>query len=128
MRYRGTESSGRVRQRGRQIVPDRLNADEGQALPTVIRIDGRWHMYFCYREATDFRRNPQRAYRIGYAWSDDGNDWVRDDESAGIARPGTGWDSEMQCYPHVFECDGRIYMLYNGNAFGRYGFGIAVLE
>ena len=34
----------------------------------------------------------------------------------------------MLCYPHVFECDGRVYMLYNGNEFGRYGFGAAVLE
>jgi hypothetical protein len=34
----------------------------------------------------------------------------------------------MLCYPHVFRCEGRVYMLYNGNAFGRDGFGVAVLE
>jgi hypothetical protein len=28
----------------------------------------------------------------------------------------------------VFDCDGRIYLLYNGNEFGRYGFGLAELE
>ena len=39
-----------------------------------------------------------------------------------------GWDSEMQCYPHVFKCDDNVYMLYNGNEFGRYGFGLAVLN
>jgi hypothetical protein len=33
----------------------------------------------------------------------------------------------MQCYPHVFECDGKVYLLYNGNEFGRYGFGLAEL-
>ncbi len=39
-----------------------------------------------------------------------------------------GWDSDMQCYPYVFECDGDIYLLYNGNEFGRWGFGVAQLE
>ena len=28
----------------------------------------------------------------------------------------------------LFECDGSVYLLYNGNEFGRHGFGIAVLE
>jgi hypothetical protein len=34
----------------------------------------------------------------------------------------------MLCYPNVFECDDRVYILYNGNEFGRHGFGAAVLE
>jgi hypothetical protein len=32
------------------------------------------------------------------------------------------------CYPCVFEHRGSKYMLYNGNGYGRTGFGIAVLE
>ena len=44
-----------------------------------------------------------------------------------MSTPGD-WDSDMLCYPHVFECDGQVYLLYNGNEFGRYGFGAAVLE
>jgi len=28
----------------------------------------------------------------------------------------------------VFECAGSIFLLYNGNEFGRFGFGAAVLE
>ena len=34
----------------------------------------------------------------------------------------------MLCYPHAFELRGKVYLLYNGNEFGRYGFGLAVLE
>jgi hypothetical protein len=34
----------------------------------------------------------------------------------------------MTCYPSVFEIDDRIVMIYNGNGFGRTGFGYAVLE
>lgn len=112
---------------GRQIISDRLNADECQALPSVICLDGVYHMYFCYRQAYGFRKDPRRGYRLGYAWSTDLKNWERDDSLAGIQVSEEGWDSQMQCYPHVFECDGRVYLLYNGNEFGRHGFGLAVL-
>lgn len=113
---------------GRQLVSDSLRSDECQALPTVIEINGRYHMCFCYREATDFRKNKLRGYRIGYAYSDDLRTWTRDDDNVGIGFSEDGWDSEMMCYPHLFRCDGNVYLLYNGNEFGRFGFGLARLE
>lgn len=113
---------------GRQIIEDVIGQNECQALPTVIKIRDRYHMYFCYRYATDFRKNPGRAYRLGYAYSDDLMLWIRADQEKGIDVSETGWDSEMMCYPHLFEAFGRIYMLYNGNMFGKYGFGLAELE
>jgi len=117
-----------VKEEARQIIEDRLGADESQALPTVVGIDGRHHMFFCYRQSFDFRRNRDRAYRIGHAWSDDLVAWTRDDEHPLLEVTPGDWDSDMLCYPHVFTCDGRVYLLYNGNEFGRYGFGLAVLE
>ena len=85
-------------------------------------------MFFCYRQVADFRKNRDKAYRIGYAYSEDLNNWTRDDDCVGIDVSMDGWDSDMLCYPHVFCCDDKIYMLYNGNEFGRFGFGLAVLE
>lgn len=116
------------RRDGLQIIPNSLDADECQALPTVIYVDGTYHMYFCYRAVHSFRTQPHKGYRIGYAYSKDLSQWVRDDANAGITISLTGWDSQMQCYPNVFECDGKIFMLYNGNEFGRNGFGLAVME
>ncbi len=113
---------------GRQIIDDVLNADECQALPTVIKHNNRYHMYFCYRQAIGFRKDKTRGYRLGYAYSDNLKNWVRDDANAGIAFSDEGWDSDMQCYPHIFKCNDKIYLLYNGNEFGRFGFGMAVLE
>ena len=113
---------------GRLIISDRLNENECQALPTVIYFDAKYHMYFCYRQADGFRKDLNRGYRIGYAYSTDLENWTRDDALTGIELSEEGWDSEMQCYPHVFECDGEIFLLYNGNEFGRHGFGLAVLE
>lgn len=116
------------RRDGRAIVADALGPDECQALPTVFEHDGAWHMYFCYRQSTDFRTNPARGYRLGYARSCDLQNWSRDDAAGGLDVSPSGWDAEMLCYPHAFRCGGRAYMLYNGNAFGRHGFGVAVME
>lgn len=113
---------------GKTIIADRLNADECQALPTVFHRNGAYHMYFCYRQAHGFRTWSNNGYRLGYAYSNDLINWIRDDTLAGIDVSAEGWDSQMQCYPHTFEVDGKIYMLYNGNEFGRHGFGLAVLE
>jgi hypothetical protein len=114
---------------GRPIVTDRLGPDECQALPTVFEHDGRFHMIFCYRDAVGFRTERARAYRLGHAWSADLATWTRDDDSLGVERGEAGeWDSDMLCYPHVVASGGRHVLLYNGNAFGRLGFGAAVLE
>jgi sucrose-6-phosphate hydrolase SacC (GH32 family) len=113
---------------GRHIIADKLNADECQALPSVINFKNKYHMFFCYRQATDFRKNKDRGYRIGYAYSEDLINWLRDDNNAGIDVSDNSWDSDMLCYPHVFHCDNNVYMLYNGNEFGRFGFGLAILE
>jgi hypothetical protein len=116
------------KEEARQIITDRLGVDESQALPSVVQIDGRHHMFFCYRQSSDFRKNRDRGYRIGHAWSDDLLNWTREDEDPLLDVTPGAWDSDMLCYPHVFECDGRVYMLYNGNEFGRGGFGLAELE
>lgn len=113
---------------GRQLIDDKLDANECQALPTVIKLDSRYHMFFCYRHAVGFRNDREKAYRIGHAFSDDLINWTRDDDSAGIEVSPGEWDSDMLCYPHAFHCNDKAYMLYNGNEFGRFGFGLALLE
>lgn len=65
-------------------------------------------------------------YRIGYASSRDGWNWLRNDSVSGID-VGSECCSEMICYPCVFDYKGERYMLFNGDSFGRDGFGIAML-
>lgn len=110
------------------IIPDKIDENECQALPTVIELDRRYHMYFCYRHMAGFRTEKGKGYQLGYAYSDDLVTWTRDDESAGISLSADGWDSEMMCYPNIFASGGDIYLLYNGNNFGRDGFGVAKLN
>jgi hypothetical protein len=123
-----TDGISWFKEEARQIVADRLGPEESQALPTVIQIGSRYHMFFCYRESFDFRSVQGRGYRLGHAWSEDLRNWTRDDSDPILEGTPGGWDSDMQCYPHVFGYDGKVFMLYNGNEFGRYGFGLAELQ
>ncbi|HEY9057047.1 MAG TPA: hypothetical protein VIN77_07845 [Aurantimonas sp.] len=91
-------------------------------VPRVIRDADGYKMWFCSRAT---REEP--TYRIRYAESEDGIVWHRHDEPV-IDVSESGWDSEMTCYPFVFDHDGKRYMLYNGNGYGRTGFGLAVLD
>ena len=88
------------------------------ARPSVLKDDAGWHMWFCYRE----RDTP---YKIGYAHSSDGEQWFRQDETSGLIPSSSGWDSEMVCYPFVFDVESTRYMLYCGNGYGQSGFGLA---
>jgi predicted GH43/DUF377 family glycosyl hydrolase len=102
--------------------------EAGIARPFVIKENDRYKMWYSYRTAENYRTNKAQSYRIGYAESSDGINWIRKDEETGIDRSEEGWDSEMLAYPYVYEHKGKKYMLYNGNEFGKSGFGYAVLD
>jgi hypothetical protein len=100
---------------------------EANARPCVIKENGIYRMWYCFRGSTGFRTDKNQSYRIGYADSLDGTRWRRKDEIAGIERSEEGWDSLMMEYPFVYEHRGIKHMLYNGNGFGETGFGYAVM-
>lgn len=86
--------------------------------PSVLRTPHGWRMWFAFRG---------ERYRIGCAESADGRTWTRRDEW-GLKPSGQGWDVEEVTYPHVFKCGGRLWLLYNGDGYGRTGFGLCVAE
>jgi hypothetical protein len=89
------------------------------ARPCVVKKDGIYQMWYSHRG---------EAYRIGYAESEDGLRWIRKDEEVGIDVSESDWDSQMICYPYVWEHKGEHYMLYNGNGYGKTGIGLAILS
>jgi hypothetical protein len=91
--------------------------------PSVYYHDEVYYMWFAHRATKEIE-----TYRIGFASSLDGLHWDRQDALAGIDVNSHGWDSEMICYPYIFAHQNRLYMLYNGNDYGKTGFGLAVLE
>lgn len=113
-------SDGIVWQRDGLVAIDFANDHEHAiSRPSVIHDNDQWKMWYSYRG---------RSYRIGYAISENGRQWERLDSQVGIDVSTTGWDSEMIEYPFVFDHEGQRYMLYNGNGYGKTGFGLAVLE
>jgi hypothetical protein len=88
--------------------------------PCVIKEANIYKMWF-----SAYQRNG--SYKIGYAESEDGIHWRRLDDACGLSPSGTGFDSESVEYGTVFDHSGRRYMVYNGNGYGRTGFGLAVL-
>lgn len=86
------------------------------ARPSVVRDSDCYRMWFPYRGD---------HYRIGYAESEDGIVWRRDDGASNMLGGNEAWEDEMQCYPWVFDAMDRRYMLYNGNGYGATGFGLA---
>lgn len=104
-------------------VPYALGTAQAFSRPTVVtNADGSHEMWFSYRSGTG------QPYRIGYARSSDGKRWTLALPDTGIDVSAQGWDSEMIEYPFVFDHRNRRYMLYNGNGYGKTGFGIAEQE
>jgi hypothetical protein len=92
--------------------------------PWVILDGGIYKMWYSHRGIGNIK-----TYRIGYAESVDGVKWIRMDNQVGInISTKKEWDSEMICYPSVFSLNDKTYMLYNGNGYGKTGFGIAILQ
>ncbi|HEY0740074.1 MAG TPA: hypothetical protein VGD40_01380 [Chryseosolibacter sp.] len=108
--------------RTNKICIDLHGAEEyAIARPCVLKIDGLYRMWYSYRGS-----RATKGYRIGYAESMDGLTWNRKDDRAGIDVSKDGWDSEMICYANVFFFRNKFYMLYNGNGYGKTGFGLAI--
>jgi len=119
---------------GKYIIEGK-SPDECQSTPTIVKIDDVYFCYFCYRNMFGFREGLDSSYRIGVATSTDLTTWKRQEDNFTISE--SGFDSEMVCYPHVFKIassknynriDDQIYMIYNGNNFGKYGIGLARLD
>jgi hypothetical protein len=119
IRYAESDDGIDWRRDGRVCVDFAAPDEHAFGRPMVYRVGGGYEMWYAYRGA---------RYLIGYAESPDGLTWTRRDADAGIVRSESGWDSEMLEYPCLFEHNGRRYMLYNGNEYGKTGFGLAVLE
>lgn len=124
---RATSNNGVDWIRNNEIVIPPENEYEVCARPSVWKENGVYHMLYSKRSMAEFRENPRMNYRAGYATSLDGINWKRCDERLNFNPSGSGWDSDAIAYPYFFSCEGKKYIFYNGNGFGKTGFGIAEL-
>lgn len=80
-----------------------------------------------YQLFYSIRRRSFAAYRLGYAESTDGINWLRKDEEMGLEVSPGGFDSDAIMYSAVISISDKTYCFYNGNNFGERGFGVAEL-
>ena len=65
-------------------------------------------------------------YELAAACQNNNGKWSRMNNFT-FVNSGQEWDSIDNCYPSIFESNNQYYMLYNGNGYGKSGFGIAKL-
>jgi hypothetical protein len=117
IRYAESADGRRFTATGRVCLTYTSPGEHAFARPCVVKDGALYRMWFAARG---------ERYLLGYAESADGLTWERDDLRAGLTPSEEGFDSEMLCYPFVFDDEGTRYLLYNGNDYGRTGIGLAV--
>lgn len=115
-----TSSEGEIWNLKGTSLPYILGKAQAFSRPTLMNINNKKHMWYSYRSGDG------TLYRIGHSQSN--NNQFKLNPSPNLDVSSKGWDSEMVCYPFVFEHKNEIYMLYNGNNHGIEGFGLAKLK
>jgi hypothetical protein len=106
---------------GRIAMPlDEAAGEYRNGRATVLRTGDLYRMFFLW--ATTSSR-----LHLGYAESADAIHWTRDDAKLGLGTSASGFDSNDIAYPNAIECRGKYYLFYNGNDYGKAGFGCAEL-
>jgi hypothetical protein len=87
-------------------------------------------MWYSRRGWKTYREDRDETYRLGYAVSCDGQNWVRRDGDIGFSNPPEpgDWDFIMQAYPAVIQLGDQVLCFYSGNGFGQSGIGYSTLE
>jgi hypothetical protein len=108
------------------ICIDSTYEGESFARPWVIKDDRVYKMWFSPRGPVGFREKNGDHYMLAYAESLDGINWEKKPECLNLTTSKEGWDSEMIEYASVLKDKENYHMLYNGNQFGKTGFGYAI--
>ena len=101
------------------LDPDRSRDQIGFGRPWVLKENGAYRMFLSVRTV--------HGYSISHARSNDGLVW-HDWHHNIIPTSVDGWDRDMCCYAASVNVDGQEFVFYNGNGYGRDGFGLAIRE
>ena len=72
-------------------------------------------------------RTLSKGYRLGYAESMDGKQFIRKDRELNLDVSKCDFDSEMMCYAKIINISDKTYLFYSGNHYGMEGIGYAEL-
>lgn len=122
VKYVESSSISSIPNLGKTVLTFQNDDEYRVARPYVVFDEGLYKMFCCISTLS-------KGYRLGYAESADGINWVRCDNKLGIdVSDGNEWDSQMMGYPSFVRTKYGSYLFYNGNDYGADGFGYAVQE
>ena len=120
IKYASSKDGLKWKQTGKISINLKKN-ERAVARPSVIYLNKKFYMWYC-------KENKVGQYNMGFAISKDGISWKRADNKVGIYKSKKGWDSEMIAYPNIICHQKKYFMFYNGNEYGKNGFGVAISE
>lgn len=98
----------------------------GYASASVLKLKACYLMFYCLRSVENYRSDPIHSYKIHMAISNDAFNWKK------LPIPPykaiSSFDQQMQCYPQVLLYENKVMMFYNGDHFGKNGFGCASID
>ena len=118
--YTESDDPAEFPRKGTLCVERDTAVEHGLGRPQVIKVEDEYKLFYT-------RRMLNMKYWMGYSVSQDGIHWTRKDGEIGIEHSADGWDAEMVYFPSVLQVEDEFYLFYNGNGFGRTGFGAAKL-
>ena len=108
---------------GDLILPITNKDEHGFGRPYIFQNkEGLYNMLY------SIRRESLKAYRIGYAESNDLRKWTRLDKKLNFDVTNNSFDSDAIMYAAPLYINEKLYIFYNGNNFGLDGIGCAVLK
>lgn len=123
LRYQESIDGVHWQQEGRSSLQLTGEDEHGFGRPWVSRsANGGFRLFY------SIRRRSLGAYRLGYAESTNGIDWIRKDAEMGLDISADGPDSAAIMYSTYVEAGGKSYCFYNGNDFGLDGICLAELS
>lgn len=102
---------------------DSTNGIDAIGRPYVYKAGPLYYMFHSDRMAKDYRHDRKSAYSIRLSSSLDGNTWSS--EELTIQGLEADWCSLMNEYASYIKCGEKELLFFNGNGFGKTGFGYA---
>lgn len=122
LKYMESDSPIKWQSEGRKTVITFKNSDEhGICKSSVWKENGLYKIIYSLRHLS-------KGYRLGYAESLNGIDWIRKDEDIGLTVSQKGFDSNMVCFAERIVYKDKTCLFYSGNHYGMAGIGYAELE
>jgi hypothetical protein len=113
-------SDGRVI-KGDIKLPYILGSAQAFSRPAIVQIDKHFLLAYSYR-------GYMTKYRIGFMLIGNFNSASHLGGLSPFLTSKDEWDSEMVEYPSFFSFQKQLFMLYNGNSFGKTGIGIVRID